>query len=285
MFGIEGIEAMEFGSGVLGVEPPVDGGSGDVSLRDEGLDLPPEGGFVGDALLEAAARQDAELYLRHIQPTAVLGGVVKFQPFGDPPGFGSREGLVQGRCPVSVQIVQDQPHHLGFRVGFIYQWLADDTAVQGATGSSYTLSDDNEGNAIKVIVSFTDDAGNEESLTSPATAAVREPLTVSMENEPSSHDGENVFTFELRFSEEVNLSFRTLKDHAFTVDGGEVKKAKRIEKGSNIRWRITVMPDGDGQVTITLPVTEDCTDDGAICTEDGRMLSNRLVLTVSGPGL
>ena len=160
---------------------------------------------------------------------------MKFQPFGDPPGFGSREGLVQGRCPVSVQIVQDQPHHLGFRVGFIYQWLADDTAVQGATGSSYTLSDDNEGNAIKVIVSFTDDAGNEESLTSPATAAVREPLTVSMENEPSSHDGENVFTFELRFSEEVNLSFRTLKDHAFTVDGGEVKKAKRIEKGSNIR--------------------------------------------------
>ena len=84
---------------------------------------------------------------------------------------------------------------------FSYQWLADDTAVQGATGSSYTLSDDNEGNAIKVIVSFTDDAGNEESLTSPATAAVREPLTVSMENEPSSHDGENVFTFELRFSE------------------------------------------------------------------------------------
>ena len=168
---------------------------------------------------------------------------------------------------------------------FSYQWLDDDTAVQGATGSSYTLSDDNEGNAIKVIVSFTDDAGNEESLTSPATAAVREPLTVSMENEPSSHDGENVFTFELRFSEEVNLSFRTLKDHAFTVDGGEVKKAKRIEKGSNIRWRITVMPDGDGQVTITLPVTEDCTDDGAICTEDGRMLSNRLVLTVSGPGL
>ena len=57
MLGIKGIEAMEFGSG-LGVEPPVDGGSGDVSLRDQGLDLPPEGGFVGDALLEAAARQD-----------------------------------------------------------------------------------------------------------------------------------------------------------------------------------------------------------------------------------
>ena len=49
------------------------------------------------------------------------------------------------------------------------------------------------------------------------------------------------------------------------------------------RWRITVGPDGDGQVAITLPVTTDCAVEGAICTGDGRMLSNELVLTVSGP--
>ena len=36
-------------------------------------------------------------------------------------------------------------------------------------------------------------------------------------------------------------------------------------------------------VTITLPATEDCGDTGAICTEDGKPLSNRLELTVSGP--
>ena len=35
---------------------------------------------------------------------------------------------------------------------------------------------------------------------------------------------------------------------------------------------------------IILPVTEDCDAQGAICTEDGRKLSNRLELTVSGPG-
>ena len=169
-------------------------------------------------------------------------------------------------------------------VTYNYQWLADDTEIDGATSSTYTVQSSDNGKVIEVRVTFTDDADNDESLTSEGTAAVRAPLTVSMENELSSHDGENVFTFELRFSEEVNLSFRTLKDHAFTVDGGEVKKAKRIEKGSNKRWRITVMPDGDDQVTITLPVTEDCIGDGAICIEDGRMLSNRLVLTVSGPG-
>ena len=68
MLGIKRIEAVEFGSGVLSVELPVDGGPGDVSLRDEGLDISPKGWFVGDALLEAAARQDAELDFRPRPP-------------------------------------------------------------------------------------------------------------------------------------------------------------------------------------------------------------------------
>ena len=55
---------------------------------------------------------------------------------------------------------------------FSYQWLADDANIQGAIGSTYTLVDSDEGKAIKVKVSFTDDAGNKESLTSAATGAV-----------------------------------------------------------------------------------------------------------------
>ena len=170
---------------------------------------------------------------------------------------------------------------------FTYQWLADDTAVQGATGSTYTLVDADEGRTIKVRVTFTDDAGYEETLTSAATDevdAAAPPLRASLENTPDSHDGANAFTFELRFSEELSLSYVTLRDHAFTVVKGSVEKVQRMDKPSNIHWRITVRPDGDGKVVITLPATTDCADDGAICTEDGRKLSNRLVLTVSGPG-
>ena len=59
---------------------------------------------------------------------------------------------------------------------FAHQWLADDADIQGATNSTYTLADSDEGRAIKVRVSFTDDAGNEESLTSAPTAAVAAPL-------------------------------------------------------------------------------------------------------------
>ena len=57
-------------------------------------------------------------------------------------------------------------------VQYKYQWLADDAEIAGATGLTYTLTDSEESKAIKVQVGFTDDAGNEETLTSAATAAV-----------------------------------------------------------------------------------------------------------------
>ena len=171
---------------------------------------------------------------------------------------------------------------------FAYQWQADGAAISGATDDTYTLVDADEGKAISVAVSFTDDRGHGEELSSAATAAVAAaplpPLTALIENAAASHDGESVFTFELRFSEEFGISYKTLRDHAFTVTGGTVKKAQRIEQGSNIGWRITVRPNSDGQVTITLPISEDCDAQGAICTEDGRKLSHRLELTVGGPG-
>ena len=58
---------------------------------------------------------------------------------------------------------------------FTYQWLADDADIAGATGSTYTLADADESKAIKVQVSFTDDGGNDETLTSAATDAVAAP--------------------------------------------------------------------------------------------------------------
>ena len=57
-------------------------------------------------------------------------------------------------------------------VSFTYQWLADDSDISGATNATYTLADADEGKAVKVEVSFTDDADNEETLTSGATEAV-----------------------------------------------------------------------------------------------------------------
>ena len=55
---------------------------------------------------------------------------------------------------------------------FSYQWVADDSDIAGATTSTYILNDDDEGKTIMVQVSFTDDAGNKETLTSAQTAGV-----------------------------------------------------------------------------------------------------------------
>ena len=56
---------------------------------------------------------------------------------------------------------------------FAYQWLADDMPIGGATGSKYSVVPGDQGKSLRVKVSFTDDAGNEESLTSQATAGVQ----------------------------------------------------------------------------------------------------------------
>ena len=166
---------------------------------------------------------------------------------------------------------------------FSYQWLADDVDISGATGSTYTLAAADEGKAVKVRVSFTDDAGNAETLTSVAVVAAA-ALTVSIENEATSHDGSDSFTFELRFSEEVKLGYQSLRDHVFTVTEGTVFKAQRLDKPSNIHWQITVQPHSNADVTVVLPVTTDCDAQGAICTKNGGIpLSNTVSVTVQGP--
>ena len=59
-------------------------------------------------------------------------------------------------------------------VTYSYQWVSSDgvtdTDIAGAAGSTYTLVDADEGKTIKVRVSFADDWGNEETLTSVGTA-------------------------------------------------------------------------------------------------------------------
>ena len=171
-------------------------------------------------------------------------------------------------------------------VSYGYQWLAGGAAISAATGSSYQLTSAEQGKTIQVRVTFTDDRNNSESLTSAATKAVAAkpvPLTATFSNVPASHSGSGKFTFDLAFSENFPLSYRTLRDHAFIEDdNGPVTKARRKVQGSNQTWTITVESRDNGAITITLPATTDCNATGAICTDDGRKLSHSTTVTVSG---
>ena len=183
---------------------------------------------------------------------------------------------------------------------------SDGTATAGAdyTATDGTLTFE-AGEATKTIsVPITDDTVEDDGETvnlalsnasgaelgdSQAAGTIRDmesdpALTESFEDVPASHDGKTAFTFGLTFSEDVEgLSFRTLRDEAFEVTGGELRRARRRTKGSNQAWDITVKPASDGAVTIRLPQTTDCEATGAVCTADDRPLSTALSATVSGP--
>ena len=168
-----------------------------------------------------------------------------------------------------------------------WQWIANDgtadTDIAGATSNTYTLTAAEVGKTIKVRATWTDGGGVEETLVSAATATVAHPpVTARFENVPRSHDGSSDFRFELHFSEEFPIGFRTLRDDAFEVSGGTVNKAKRRHKGASIGWTITVEPDTDGDVVVTLPVRA-CDATGAICTGDGRALAEEVSVKVPGP--
>ena len=107
-------------------------------------------------------------------------------------------------------------------------------------------------------------------------------LTASFSGVPDKHTGKS-FTFGLAFSENVaGLSYKTLRDSAFSVTNGQVRRARRKTKGSSQSWRITVKPDSSGAVTIRLPATTNCEADDAICTSDARRLSNSPSATIPG---
>ena len=175
---------------------------------------------------------------------------------------------------------------------FLYQWLANDgtrsgdyTAIPNATAATYELTQPQLGKNLKVQVTFTDDAGTEETLVSAATKATTAPLTARFEGMPSEHDGSE-FRFELHFSENVNTGYRKVRDRAFSLGEADIKKAQRKNPkaaNKNQSWTITVKPDGNEAVSITLPEAASCTDNRSICTYDDRKLSHSTTATVQGP--
>ena len=113
---------------------------------------------------------------------------------------------------------------------------------------------------------------------------LRSDLTASFVGMPRKHDGERAFRFRVAFSENIGISYRSLREDAFTVTGGRVVGGKRVDDRRDL-FRMTVEPDGDGDVTITLPEGRKCGVSGAICTKgkNRRRLTNTPSATILGP--
>ena len=88
----------------------------------------------------------------------------------DPAGLPSITGTVtQGETLTADTSAISDADGLG---AFSYQWQADGSAINGATGASFELTQEQVGDTITVTVSYTDGGNTAETLTSAATSAV-----------------------------------------------------------------------------------------------------------------
>ena len=157
-------------------------------------------------------------------------------------------------------------------------------AYKTSTTTRLTAEVDGEEEA-EETVTITASHGGSEIGSATVTIAGAEPLTARFEGMPETHRGEGGFHFRVAFSEDIGISFRALREDAFTVTGGRVTGGKRVD-GRRDLFRMTVRPDSDRDVTIRLEAGRDCATSGAICTkgENRRRLTNSPSATVKGPG-
>ena len=150
-------------------------------------------------------------------------------------------------------------------VSYSYQWLADDTDIAGATASTYTLITSEQSKAIKVRVTFTDDADNEETLTSEATAAVaarpNTPATGLPAISGTVQVGQTLTADVSGISDtdgldNVSYSYQWLADDT-DIAGATASTYTLItsEQSKAIKVRVTFTDDADNEETLTSVAT------------------------------
>ena len=167
---------------------------------------------------------------------------------------------------------------------FTYQWMADDVDISGATGASDTLTDSEEGKAVKVAVSFTDDRGNEESLTSAATASVapyaNSPATGSPTISGTPQVGETLTADTSGIADEDGLSNASLAYQWIGNDGttdsdiqdatGSTYTLVSDDSGKAIKVRVSFTDDAGNAETLTSPPLDPARPYGLTATASGR---------------
>ena len=108
-------------------------------------------------------------------------------------------------------------------------------------------------------------------------------LTASFEDVPAAHDGESAFTLRIASSDRLSMmNGRRLREDVVAVSGGRATSAGRVDRRRDL-WKLTVEPDSLADVTVTVAAGAACGTPAAVCTKDGRALSNTISATVRGP--
>ena len=174
---------------------------------------------------------------------------------------------------------------------FAYQWLADDAAIESATASTCAVAAADVDKALKVRVTFTDDAGNAESLTSAATKAVAAVvpsapggLSVSVNGTgkldvswsvPASNGGSAVTGYKVQWKETAG-SWDTPSDVSETTATGNSHTVSGLTDGAEYTFRVVAVNSvGESPASTeesgtpketTAPTVSSATVDGAALT-------------------
>ena len=128
-------------------------------------------------------------------------------------------------------------------------------------------------------------------LAGPASATIPgRALTATLTHRPGEddvrgeHKGSGKFEVRLAFNTEPHVSYKTVRDTMFDVEGGTITGARRVTRGDNQHFDIVVKPSGNDAMTFSLhsPLPA-CGETGSVCTEAGRMVEGPVSATVLGP--
>src|SRR5215218_2505279 len=103
---------MQFTPRIFSRKSPLDFGTCSIALFFQLLDFTFEPFFISNSTVKALTTKDAQLDLCNIQPTPMLGRVVKLQLLENPPRLFRRERLIQRCRTVRVEVVEHHPHPL-----------------------------------------------------------------------------------------------------------------------------------------------------------------------------
>ena len=121
-------------------------------------------------------------------------------------------------------------------------------------------------------------------LSRPASATIAgKALTASLSG-PAEHKGSGTFDVRLTFSMEPDVSYKTVRDTMFTVRGGTITGARRVDPPADLEFDIVVKPAGDGAVSLSLAsALPACGETGAVCTAAGRKIEGTASVSIQGP--
>ena len=172
----------------------------------------------------------------------------------------------------------------GLPATFSYQWIRIDggseTEISGATSSTYDLTADDGAKMVKVKVTFTDNNGNSEALTS-AAKSVNAPATGAPTISGTPRHGNILTASTSGISDPDGLTSPTYTYQWIRVDG-----ANEIDVGTDSRHYTLVAADQDKAIKVRVSFTDD--DGFAESRESADFdISNTLATgapTISGSG-